>query len=130
GGVRAVLNKAQTGDIVRFDRKNGTGHSAIFKEQNETQFCYWTSNGGTRGVGVQCEYIGPVAQMVISRFPDDVENLGSRLDTMRTTLLGFDSTQANSIGPESVSWASDLDCPGAGSGLVTQFVILPTHLEY
>jgi hypothetical protein len=105
---------------VRFDRKNGTGHSAIFKEQNATQFCYWTSNTATHGVGVQCEYIGPVAQMVISRFPDDVENLGTRLDAMRTSLLGWGSTQANSVGPESVAWVSDLDCPSSDRRSVTQ----------
>jgi hypothetical protein len=111
GGVRAVLDKAQTGDILRFDRSNGTGHSAIFKELTATQFCYWTSNTGTRGVGVQCEYLGAISQMVISRFPEDVENLGPRLDEMKTALLGFTSAQANVLGPESVTWASDLDCP-------------------
>jgi hypothetical protein len=90
------------------------------------QFCYWTSNTATRGVGVQCEYIGKVSEMVISRFPGDMENLGTHLDEARTALMGFSSTQANSIGPDSVAWASDLDCPSDDSRPLAQHGATPT----
>lgn len=120
GGVRAVLEKAKTGDIVRFDRNNGTGHSVIYKDNDGIQFCYWTSNTRTGGVGVQCEFIGIVSEMVVSRFPGDTENLGSHIDEARKALLGFSSDQANTLSPDSVSWASDLDCPRDNSRPLAQ----------
>jgi hypothetical protein len=120
GGVRAVLEKAKTGDIVRFDRNNGTGHSAIYKDQDGIQFCYWTSNTRTGGVGVQCEFIGIVSEMVISRFPSDTENLGSHIDEAQKTLIGFSSNQANTLGPDAVSWAADLDCPNENNRHLAQ----------
>jgi hypothetical protein len=115
GGVAAVLAQAQTGDILRIDRNNGTGHSTIFKELNGSQFCYWASNTATKGVGVQCEYLGAISQAVVSRFPSDLEDLGSRIDSMRKSLVGFTSAQANTLGPQSVSWAGTLDCPAEKS---------------
>lgn len=54
------------GDFIQYDRRLGrraTGHAAqfhSFKRQNGKikKICYWSSNRGTRGVGIQCENIG------------------------------------------------------------------------
>lgn len=110
GGVKAVLKQARTGDLLRFDRNNGTGHSTIFKDADDVQFCYWSSNTATMGVGVQCEYIGVISQVVVSRFPGDLNDFGAKVDNLQRTFAGFSASVANTMGTQGLSWASQLDC--------------------
>jgi hypothetical protein len=110
GNIRETLAQAKTGDVLRIDRNNGTGHSTIFKEIRGDQFCYWTSNTGTNGVGVQCENISALTQVVVSRFPADVAAVPARIDQMASSLRGLNTTAANGMQASSIRWASALDC--------------------
>jgi hypothetical protein len=47
------------GDFLILNRRNGSGHSVVFSHYqgtgNTREVCYWSSNRGTKGMGVQCE---------------------------------------------------------------------------
>jgi hypothetical protein len=108
--IREVLAQAKTGDVLRIDRTSGTGHSTIFKEIKGDQFCYWTSNTGTNGAGVQCENISSLSQVVVSRFPADVAAVPARIDQMVSGMHALNSTSANAMQASSIRWATALDC--------------------
>jgi hypothetical protein len=112
GNIQSVLSQARTGDVLRIDRSNGTGHSTIFKEIKGNQFCYWTSNKSTNGVGVQCENISSLTHVAVSRFPSDIQNLPARIDQMSspTSMGTFNHVRANKMGAGEVKWASSLEC--------------------
>lgn len=108
--IRSVLAQAKTGDVLRLDRTNGTGHSTIFKEIKGDQFCYWTSNTGTNGVGVQCENLSSLTQVVVSRFPSNLSSLPGKLDHAAREVASLNSSRANAMQASSVNWASGLEC--------------------
>ena len=60
------------GDIVQFWRKNGSGHSVVFKGFLDTdndgvsdKICYWSSQKRTDGFGNSCEDINEVNRLLI-----------------------------------------------------------------
>lgn len=59
------------GDFVVVNRKNGSGHSVVFSHYqgsgSNRQMCFWSSNKGTNGMGVQCERTGSFASFHIGR---------------------------------------------------------------
>lgn len=110
--IRSVLAQAKTGDLLRLDRTSGTGHSTIFKEIKGDQFCYWTSNTGTNGAGVQCENISSLQQIVVSRFPSDLKTLPAKIDQAASTLGALNSTRANSMKASQLQFATSLECLG------------------
>jgi len=60
------------GDIVQLWRKNGSGHSVVFKGLLDSdndgvsdKFCYWSSQKRTDGFGNSCEDINTVNRLLI-----------------------------------------------------------------
>lgn len=82
-GVKSALLKAKPGDIMKFDRSNGTGHSTIFQEIRGDKVCYWSSNRGTKGPGTQCESMTKFTNVAVSRLPP-AKDLPKALDRMRS----------------------------------------------
>lgn len=113
--IYEILTQAKTGDLLRLDRKNETGHSTIFQKvvPSTNQVCYWSSNTLTDGTGVQCENISALATVVISRFPGDLETLPAKIDKMSGpwAMGNFSVRRANKMKESEVHWASKLDCP-------------------
>jgi hypothetical protein len=110
GNIQSVLAQAKTGDVLKIDRTNKTGHSTIFKEVKGNQVCYWSSNTATRGTGVQCENISSLTNAVISRFPSDLGAIPGRIDQMRSSIAGINASQANAMKAGQVKWAAKLEC--------------------
>lgn len=110
GNIQNVLSQAKTGDVLRIDRNNGTGHSTIFQGIRGDKFCYWTSNRGTNGVGTQCENISSLTTAVVSRFPSDLSQIPGRIDQMRSSLGSLTIGKANATKASEVKWAQTLEC--------------------
>lgn len=59
------------GDFLILNRRNGTGHSVLFShyqgEGSNRQVCYWSSNRGTNGMGMQCERMSRMASVHMGR---------------------------------------------------------------
>jgi hypothetical protein len=112
--IENVLKQAKTGDVLKIDRNNKTGHSTIFQKLSADgkQFCYWTSNTGTNGAGIQCENISALSRAVVSRFPSDLGNIPGRIDKMRTTppMSNLTAAQANAATANGIQFAQTLKC--------------------
>jgi hypothetical protein len=119
--IADALKQARPGDIMKFDRANGTGHSTIFKEIQGDKVCYWTSNRGTEGVGVQCEKISSLISIAVTRFPTDLDKFKERIDQVRNDKQTRDEFKQAFASPTSahsvndITWAESLDCPPVGS---------------
>lgn len=69
GNIADVLKQAKPGDILKFDRSNGTGHSTVFQKFDGTNVCFWSSNKGTSGPGIKCENVSNFVDCAVSRMP-------------------------------------------------------------
>lgn len=117
--IRAKLAEAQAGDVLKFDRTSGTGHSTIFKEVRGDQFCYWSSQTSqTNGVGERCEPISKLKGLAISRLPD-ASVLAQKIDeAMNSSELRqkLRRTDNGSIPLSAVNWNSHLTCDSTNPG--------------
>jgi hypothetical protein len=107
-----LLSQAKTGDVLRLDRNNGTGHSTIFQKFENGKVCYWSSNTRTNGVGLQCESLSVLKGVVVSRFPSNVTDFPNKVREAMREMKGFSSTEANkmSTNDPKIKWASSMKC--------------------
>jgi hypothetical protein len=118
GDIRSKLEQAKPGDILKFDRVSGTGHSTVFKGIEGDKFCYWSSNTRTRGPGVQCESISSLVDVSISRFPADPDKIPERLDAMmnNNNLKSLLASGNGSIPAAKVGFVDELECKSPSMG--------------
>jgi hypothetical protein len=61
----------QEGDFVLLNRSNRTGHMTVFSHfegsGSNRQICYWSSNRGTNGMGMQCEQMSRMSSIHVGR---------------------------------------------------------------
>lgn len=109
--IMKALRQAKPGDTLKFDRRNGTGHSTIFQEIRGNKVCYWSSNRKTNGPGLQCESISSLTSAAVSRFPS-AEVMPEALDRMMSTnsLKGAYVPTKNQV-----LWNSSLTCSSDAS---------------
>lgn len=112
GDIRSKLEQARPGDILKFDRTNGTGHSTVFKGIEGNKFCYWSSNRRTKGPGVQCESLSSLVDVSISRFPAELDKIPERLDAMmsNSNLKALLASGNGSIPAAKVGFVEELEC--------------------
>ena len=96
------LSQARPGDIMKLDRKNGSGHMTIFSHVQGNRICYWTSNKKTRGVQdydkkPHCESMDRMKGYVFSRITD-VAALQRGLDNLGSYLAGPEMAQVRRKG--------------------------------
>jgi hypothetical protein len=112
-GINEVLRQAKPGDILKFDRTGGTGHSTVFQEVRGDKVCYWSSNKRTKGPGLQCEPISRLANVVVSRMPA-AQDIPGAIDKM---IASGGLKGAYKPDPADMKWAHSLDCStDGGSG--------------
>ena len=73
-------DEACPGDLLKFDRKDGHGHSVVYLGQIGKKFCYWSSNGNGvpeehEGFSIRCESSSAVNAWNFVRVTDKVQNL-------------------------------------------------------
>lgn len=108
--IQTALKMAKPGDILTLDRKNGSGHRTIFSRLDGDRFCYWSSNTRTKGVGEQCESMGNMTYVSISRLPERTCRISDNLDRMmKDKLVHARLGKEISIAPNWVNWNSKLD---------------------
>ena len=117
GQIASVLRHARPGDILKFDRKNKLGHQTVFKSFENGEVCFWSSNqvnrNGSSGVGINCERIDTLDNVVISRFPTDLQSLPSRLEKIKSNsgMARFFKTANVHIEIDDVQTSASLECP-------------------
>ncbi|MGZ5543763.1 MAG: hypothetical protein ACXWIU_03735 [Limisphaerales bacterium] len=118
-----VLENARPGDILKFDRRNGQGHQTVFKSFDGNKVCFWSSNQANGGVGVNCEELSTLSDVVVSRFPTDINAIPARLDKMKNSsaISSYFATANVDIPIEAIPNAQSLTCeknastPAAGT---------------
>lgn len=111
--VITVLKQARPGDVMKFDRSSGTGHSTIFKEIDGNKVCFWSSNTSTNGVGVKCEPLSQIVDVAVSRLPNDPAKLIANIEHLKESapVSLMTPNNANRMPSGAVRWDSKLECP-------------------